>query len=133
MQILVEDKCKIIKRLLLATGSFFAQLEESVKAIQFIYTGTAKLETLLSTGTMCENKDAPQNVVQEKLETFWEETQKARSSQAVFKKIAQDKMSKAADSQQETYFLCLDFYIVSNSSVIGNWNMRTRGSHCKKQ
>lgn len=132
MQILVEDKCKIIKRELLATGSFFPYMEASVKAIQFIYTGSAKLETLLSTVTMCENKDALKNAVKEKLETFWEEIQKGSSSQAVFKKITQDKMSKAADSQQQTYFLHLDFYIVSNNSVIGNWNMYSGGSRYKK-
>ena len=67
MQILVEDKCKIIKRELLGTGSFFPQIEASVKAIRFIYTGTAKLETLVSTVTMCENKDAFRNAVKEEL------------------------------------------------------------------
>lgn len=100
--------------------------------MQFIYTGTAKLETLLSTVTICENKDAVKNAVKEKLETFWEEIQKVSSSQAVFKKITQDEMPKAADSQQETYFLHLGFYIVSNNSVIRNWNMYSRGSHYKK-
>lgn len=111
---------------------FFPQMEASVKAIRFIYTGTAKLETLLSKVTICENKDALKNAVKEKLETFWEEIQKASSSQAVFKKIPQDKMSKATDSQQETYFLHLDFHVVSNNSVIGNWNVYSRGSHYKK-
>lgn len=47
---------------------------------------------------MCENKDASKNAVKETLETFWEENQTASSSQAVFEKITQDKMSKAPDS-----------------------------------
>lgn len=107
-------------------------MEASVKVIQFICTGTAKLETLLIV-PLCEDKDALKNVVKEKIETFWEEIQKASSSQAIFKKITQPKMSKAVDSQQESYFLYLGFYIVSNNNnVITNWNVYSRGSHCKK-
>lgn len=79
-----------------------------------------KSETLLSAVTTGENKDALKNAVKEKLETFWEEIQKASSSQAAFKKITRDKMSKAADSQQETYFSHLDFNTVSTISVIRN-------------
>lgn len=51
-------------------GSFFPQSETTVKSIRFFCTGTAKLETLLSTVTMCENKDVLKNSVKQKLETF---------------------------------------------------------------
>jgi len=48
---------------LLATGSFSPQIEARVKATRFIDTGTAKLEMVLLTGTVCEKEDALKNVV----------------------------------------------------------------------
>lgn len=68
--------------------------------------------------------------MKEKLEPFWEEIQKANFSQAVFKKVAQDEMPKAVDSQ--LIFLHLDFSVVSSNSDTGNWNVYSRGNNYNK-
>lgn len=62
MQILVEVKCKIIKTVA-CNWLFSPQIEACVKAILFTDTGTAKLEIVLLTGTVCEKEDALKNAV----------------------------------------------------------------------
>lgn len=65
-------------------------MEASIKAVHL--NRDCKIRDVVLV-TMCEKKDSSKDAVKETLETFWEEIQTASSSQAVFERITQDKVS----------------------------------------